>query len=338
VSNLGLLQEELRASRLDGVLLPSTDEYLSEFSQPFAQRLAWATGFSGSTGTAIVLPDRAALFLDSRYAVQGGQETAGLGIEVLAPGDLGDWLVRHVATGSRVGIETRLQPYSEVVDLVRLAADHGIEVVELDAHPVDAVWRNGRPAEPGSPILAYPLEVAGLSAAEKCGELRRHLTESGLDVFVVADPEDAAWLLNVRTHDSRVPTPTGWHVVPIPLTRVIVEAAGPVTWFVDRDRVTSGVMAELDGIVEIPIPRCSTRCSGNGPPVAPWARPSSAPRTGSVPSRSEAAPSATITSCRAGDGSSTPPRSTARAADTTSTRSPSSDSWPGSANPSPAPP
>ena len=43
--------------------------------QASAERLAWLTGFEGSAGTAIVLADEAAIFVDGRYTLQVRAET-----------------------------------------------------------------------------------------------------------------------------------------------------------------------------------------------------------------------------------------------------------------------
>src|SRR3982751_4723543 len=65
-ARLALLREELRARGLDGFVVPRSDEHQGEYVPLCAQRLAWLTGFTGSAGMAIVLKDRAALFVDGR--------------------------------------------------------------------------------------------------------------------------------------------------------------------------------------------------------------------------------------------------------------------------------
>ena len=64
------LRDELRARGLDGFLIPRADEHQGEYVPPHAERLRWLTGFSGSAGLAIVLLDKAAIFIDGRYTLQ----------------------------------------------------------------------------------------------------------------------------------------------------------------------------------------------------------------------------------------------------------------------------
>ena len=65
-ARLQLLRDQLAAQRIDGFIVPRADEHQGEYVPASGQRLAWLTGFTGSAGLAIVLRDRAALFVDGR--------------------------------------------------------------------------------------------------------------------------------------------------------------------------------------------------------------------------------------------------------------------------------
>src|SRR5690349_25128322 len=73
---LKALREQLRAEKLDGFVVPLTDEHMSEYVGSYAQRLAWLTGFEGSAGSAVVLPEQAAIFVDGRYTLQVRQQVS----------------------------------------------------------------------------------------------------------------------------------------------------------------------------------------------------------------------------------------------------------------------
>ena len=61
------LRAELAAQGRHGFVIPISDEHMSEYVGAYAQRLEWLTGFGGSAGTAAVLRDKAAIFVDGRY-------------------------------------------------------------------------------------------------------------------------------------------------------------------------------------------------------------------------------------------------------------------------------
>ena len=73
---LKALREQLKAEKLDGFVVPLTDEHMSEYVGSYAQRLAWLTGFQGSAGSAVVLPEEAAIFVDGRYTLQVRQQVS----------------------------------------------------------------------------------------------------------------------------------------------------------------------------------------------------------------------------------------------------------------------
>jgi hypothetical protein len=71
---LAALRAELKRRGLDGLIVPRADRYQNEYVPPCAEQLAWLTGFTGSAGIAIVLADRAVIFVDGRYLVQVREE------------------------------------------------------------------------------------------------------------------------------------------------------------------------------------------------------------------------------------------------------------------------
>src|SRR6185312_13152251 len=72
---LASLRKELARRGLTGFIVPHADEHQSEYLPAAAERLAWLTGFSGSAGTAMVLAQEAAIFVDGRYTLQVCQQT-----------------------------------------------------------------------------------------------------------------------------------------------------------------------------------------------------------------------------------------------------------------------
>lgn len=253
MSNLERLQEWLRNESIDALVVPSADEYLSEFCQPFARRLEWTTGFKGSTGEAIILQRSAALFLDGRYRLQGQHETAGTGIEVLerSRAARARWLLQHLRRGGRLGIDGRLHSYYEFQVLRDLGKQQAVEIRELELSPIDTLWRADRPPQSSSTVYDYPVNFSGLPADEKCRQLAGRLSSAGIDWCLLADPEDVAWLLNIRTRDSLIEGKDGRHVVPIPLCRALVETSGRVLLFVDGSRLEPTLRERLEGMVTV---------------------------------------------------------------------------------------
>src|ERR1051325_10045423 len=104
-ARVALLREELARRKLDAFIVPRSDEHQGEYVPPAGQRLAWLTGFTGSAGLAVVLADRAALFVDGRYTLQAAQQVDAQVFEVrhLVDEPASKWLGSAPKRGMGVG-------------------------------------------------------------------------------------------------------------------------------------------------------------------------------------------------------------------------------------------
>ena len=237
---LAAFRKELARQGVDGALVPRSDAHLGEYVPASAERLAWLTGFTGSAGLAIVLPDRAAVFTDGRYTTQVAQQTDPALWERrhVTEKPPADWLKAHAA-GKRIGYDPWLHAEAGVK---RLEAA-GVELVPLEANPVDAVWIDARPPAPAAPASPHPLEYAGRSAAEKREEAAATLRAEGDDAAVLADAHSVAWLLNIRGADL--------DNTPLVLAFALLRADGAAELFLDPARVPAETRAHLGNGVSV---------------------------------------------------------------------------------------
>ena len=70
------VRDAMKAHDVAALLVPSSDPHLSEYLPERWQGRQWLSGFTGSMGTLVVTPDRAALFADSRYWAQAQAQIA----------------------------------------------------------------------------------------------------------------------------------------------------------------------------------------------------------------------------------------------------------------------
>lgn len=257
MNHLCEIQSWLRSFGLAGFVVPSTDEFLSEFPPPSNRRLFWATGFRGSTGLAIVLPNRAALFVDGRYLLQAAAEVDGTAIDIESGSveSRRNWLRRELPPGGCLALDPSLHSSPDISLWQSLAADLSIGVEMLTQNPIDELWLLNRPPEHKPTIVEYPRRYAGEAYEDKCARVSEHVKAAGLQALLVSDPEDVSWLLNVRAYDEAIKTDVGdWHIVPSCTSRALVQRDCSVTWFVDRDRLSTEVVARGGQIVAIASP------------------------------------------------------------------------------------
>ena len=241
------LRAELLRRNLVGFLCPRGDEHQGEYVAPYAERLYWLTGFTGSAGIAIVLADRAAIFVDGRYTLQVRSQVDGDVFEYrhLIETPPGDWLAANAPRGGRIGFDARLHTQEGIARLRAGAERAGAELVALDDDPVDSAWPR-KPPPPIAPIHVHDERFAGRSSAAKRLDIAEGLSRDGIGAAVISDPASIAWLLNVRGAD--VPH------TPLPLSFAILDASGDVDWFVEPLKLTPGLAAQLGNPVRLQPP------------------------------------------------------------------------------------
>ena len=196
---LSSLRSILKKDHLDGFIINRGDEFLNEYVAPYAERLAWLTGFTGSAGMAIVLPDNAAVFSDGRYILQMQQQL-----------DQELWEYHHISHKSplawildhnhlqklKLGYDPRLMSQKNLESL----QNNKIILVPITDNPIDTIWLD-QPGYPNQPIEPHPLEFSGLSHHNKIEKLQKELLFNNEDAFIFCDPASICWLLNIRGSD-----------------------------------------------------------------------------------------------------------------------------------------
>jgi Xaa-Pro aminopeptidase len=244
---LMLLREKMAADGLAGFIIPRADEHQGEYVPLRGQRLAWLTGFTGSAGMAVVLRERAAIFVDGRYTLQAGAQvdTKAFEIHHLIDEPPASWLANAAGKGDVIGYDPWLHTPQEVERLRGGIERAGESLRAVDKNPLDQVWV-GRPAAPLAPVFPQPESFAGESAADKRARIGRALADDGVAATVLTMPESIAWLLNIRGGD--VPH------TPLPLSFAIVRADGGVTLFIDRRKLMPALDRHLGNAVTIEAP------------------------------------------------------------------------------------
>ena len=151
-ARVAALRAELTRRGLDGFAVPRADRQQNEYLPASEERLAWLTGFTGSAGFAVVLTDKAAVFVDGRYTVQADAQIdqSVFAIEHLVENPPDQWLAQNLKPGARLGYDPWLHTSDGVEKLRKACASAGAELVAVDGNPIDALWRD-RPAPPAGP-------------------------------------------------------------------------------------------------------------------------------------------------------------------------------------------
>ncbi len=243
-ARLDALRKELKRRNLDGFVVPISDEHMSEYVGTYAQRLAWLTGFGGSAGTAVVLADEAAIFVDGRYTLQVRDQVDGkLYSYVSVPQtSIAGWLGEHAPAGARIGYDPWLHGKGWVSAVSKVLGEKSGSLVAVESNPIDAVWAD-RPEPSLAPAIVHRTEFAGVSGEAKRAMVAEWLGEKQLDAAVISALDGVAWLLNIRGADV--------DRTPVALSFVIAHADGTADLFIAAEKVTPELRAHLGNAVRI---------------------------------------------------------------------------------------
>lgn len=238
------LREWLAGQNLDGFLVPRADEHQGEYVAARSERLQWLTGFTGSAGSALILDDRAMIFVDGRYALQVREQAdlSTFAIESLIDNPPATWLRDNLERGARIGFDPWLHTIGEARTLKTSVEKRGGELVALDENPLDAIWED-RPEAPLEQVEIHPAPFAGELAKDKLVRLAAALRKEGVDHAILTDPSSIAWAFNIRGHD--VPH------TPLALGFAIISAEGIPLLFMDERKLGMKEEAYLTQLADL---------------------------------------------------------------------------------------
>ena len=241
---LAALRAELKRQGLDGFIVPRADRHQGEYVPASDERLVWLTGFSGSAGAAIVLADRAVIFVDGRYQLQVRDQvdTALFSVEHLVENPPDKWLEANLPKGARFGYDPWLHTADGAERLAKAASAAGATLVPADPNPVDAVWTE-RPAPPLGRVTVHDLKFAGEPAAEKLARVQAELGKLKSDALIVSDPHNVAWTFNIRGADVA-------HT-PLPLSFASIPREGRASVYIDGRKLSNEVRDYLETLADV---------------------------------------------------------------------------------------
>ena len=241
---LKALREQLKADRLDGFVVPLTDEHMSEYVGSYAQRLAWLTGFEGSAGSAVVLPQEAAIFVDGRYTLQvrGQVDGKDWSYQSVPETSAAEWLKEHAPQGGRIGYDPWLHSRDWVKKATEALASRGAELVAVEQNPIDKVWAD-RPEASKAHLKVQAEKYTGRSSADKRQEIADWLVSQKADAAVLSALDSIAWAFNVRGED------VSW--TPVALAFALVHSDGTADLFVNPEKIDAEVRQHLGNGVRL---------------------------------------------------------------------------------------
>ena len=201
---LTLLREAMERHGITAWISMCRDAHGSEYIGAHDECVRFLSGFTGDSSTLLVLPEKAYLWTDGRYFIQGERELKGSGVELMKMGEPGvplleEFIAKTASKGMKLGFSGRLVGARQGSRLARAVIGKG-GTVEPDRDPVDEIWKD-RPPVSGEPVRTMPEKYTGRSAKDKLKDLRKKMKEADASVYVTTALDETAWITNLRGSD-----------------------------------------------------------------------------------------------------------------------------------------
>ena len=238
------LRSSIKSNGLDGYLIPKADEYQGEFVAPYAERLKWLTGFTGSAGIAVVLMDKACVLTDGRYRLQIDQE---VDLDIYHTRDsikcgVAGWLEEVDALGLTIGFDPNL---FTSVQINRFKGEvQNIDFKSISENLIDSVWGD-QPSKPCASVKVFSEQIAGKPLSKKKAFIAGEVEGAGADAALITLPDSISWLLNARGGDI--------DYIPSVQSAVIIYAdqARSIDWIIDPKKIDDAVRDHIGQQVTI---------------------------------------------------------------------------------------
>ncbi|TNN09766.1 Xaa-Pro aminopeptidase 1 [Schistosoma japonicum] len=232
LERLTRLRDLLKVRKLQGYILATEDEHFNEYVGVADRRCEFISGFTGSSCSIIVTLDKAALWTDGRYQLQGTNELDDnwslFRNDLIESPTKAKWIVSSTPPGSSIGYDGRQIPYTSIEtlkkELINSEAELGIlsncnevenslnrQLIDIpNTNLIDLVWDSMsklqieniyHPIRESNPLLFIPISFSGLSWQEKIDLVRKRMEIKGVQLLVLSALDEIAWLFNLRGSD-----------------------------------------------------------------------------------------------------------------------------------------
>ena len=184
---LTVLREFMTEQKVDYLLVNSTNKFLVEYNTLSENSRYHLTNFTGSTGDALVTPDKVLLFVDGRYHIQADLEVDP-NITTVVKLQTGqtflEEMLKNIPPDAVLGLFSEKNPQS-AVDLIQKQR----KIKLLDKDPLD-IFTSAQNSE----IVPLGKDLMGLTSEEKIAQIKLNDDEA----ILLTNLEEVSYLFNLR--------------------------------------------------------------------------------------------------------------------------------------------
>ena len=202
MNSLQKIQDWMKENNKDIFLINRTDEFLSEYIAPYAERLQWISNFSGSAGRAIIEKKKAFIFIDGRYTSQAHEEVDINFFEIKPLRDYWIHLEKYKNENKIIALDPLLHSIKEIERIYKILNNSKNSLNFLENNPIDFFWKD-QPQYPYSKAFLHEDKYSGETLTSKISKIQKTLKLKNIDFYLLSSLDSIAWLLNIRGNDIK---------------------------------------------------------------------------------------------------------------------------------------
>tara|TARA_B100001121_G_C18699937_1_gene627024 strand:+ start:537 stop:2348 length:1812 start_codon:yes stop_codon:yes gene_type:complete len=236
------LRKEMINNHIDGYIVPHNDNFFNESLPEANRRLEWLTSFDGSAGIALVLAEKAYIFVDGRYTIQAKQQIDSKIYEIVHLKDKNLYdILNSIENKTIIGIDSKIHSILNVEHLNLKIQNSNISIKQVKDNLIDLIW-DDRPKLPYNEITIHNIEYSGEETKTKIETISKYIDSHTGDTLIITDCESISWLLNIRGSDLEF--------TPIPLSIVIINKYNNIQFFTNS-KLNANIKKHLGNNIKI---------------------------------------------------------------------------------------
>ena len=222
MEKINKLKKFFQIFNIDGYIVPKNNEYFGEYIDEDEDNLKFISDFTGSYGFALILKKTNYLFVDGRYTLQAHNQSSKNFKIVTIPNRMPSNVLKEKFT---IGYDPKIH---NELNLKKIFNGTSCKLKKIEGNLIKLI-RPKKTKRKFGKFFVLSDKVVGKNASQKINILIKNLKKNKADLHFVSDPENVAWLLNIRGKDSPYS--------PIPNCRLLLGADGKKTFFCNKNKI-----------------------------------------------------------------------------------------------------
>ena len=226
MNKINQLRNFLNKQNCDAYLIPKNDEYFGEYVPKNKDRLKFISGFTGSTGLALILKNKSYLFVDGRYTLQAKKEIYKDFKICEIPKIKPYYILKNLNKEITLGFDPKLFTSNTLKNII---SNSLIKIKPINNNLIDTIWKNKTKVN-NNKFYILEKKYHGESFVNKISKVSKFLKFKDIHYLLTTAVENISWLLNIRGSDaSSSPLTNG---------KILFNKNGKIIFFTNINKIT----------------------------------------------------------------------------------------------------